>query len=103
RGIAWLPSSSWRNEQCRESVLIKALYQLTNALSAFISCFPGCISKGLSCPDSQERSCSFYHIQTFTGGFSYAVQFLLFGRCKSSQRMVLCFPHVCLLSPENGD
>lgn len=46
---------------------------------------------------------SLYHIQALTSGFSYAVQFLLFGQRESSQRMVLCFPHACLLSPENGD
>jgi hypothetical protein len=56
-------------------------------------------SKRPSCLDGEDRSRSFYHIQPLAGGFGYAVQFLLFGRCKSSQWMVLCFPHGCFLSP----
>src|SRR5260221_2743741 len=98
-GVNRFPSSSRRNEQCGQSSFIKPSYQLTDTISTFVPRLVCRFSKRPSCLDGEDRSRSFHHIQPLAGGFGYAVQFLLFGRCKSSQWMVLCFPHGCFLSP----
>jgi len=54
-----------RNKQCQESTLVKALDELADALSTFVSCFPSSSGKRTSFMNGKQGLRSLYHIQTF--------------------------------------
>ena len=74
-------------------MLIEALDQLADTISAFQISLSGSLRKALSPCDRQQRFRSTTHIQSLAARFDYSTQFTLFLLAQRAQRLFLGLYH----------